>query len=124
WTEGPIRLAPTVAGDRVLLGSDDGHVYCLKAKTGALLWKSRIGPSPRQIAGNERIISAWPIRTGVLVQEGKIALRCAGFFPEEGVYQAALDVPTGKVLAKGKVSVSAQGYLAQKGDKLVVATGQ
>jgi outer membrane protein assembly factor BamB len=123
-TEGPVRLAPTVASDRLLLGSDDGHVYCLKTTDGALLWKTRIGPGSRQIAGNERLISAWPIRTGVLVEEGKTALCCAGFFPEEGVYNAALDVATGKILSRVKINAAAQGYLARKGEKLVVATGQ
>src|SRR5262249_6958261 len=66
-TEGPVRLAPTVAEDLVLFGSDDGQVYCVKAKDGALVWKQRLGPGPRKIAGNERIISAWPVRTDVLV---------------------------------------------------------
>ncbi|MHC4110827.1 MAG: outer membrane protein assembly factor BamB family protein [Planctomycetota bacterium] len=34
FTDGPIRLAPTVWKDLVLFGSDDGFVYCLKAADG------------------------------------------------------------------------------------------
>ena len=41
FTGGPVRLAPTVWKDRVLFGSDDGFVYCLKAADGQLLWKKR-----------------------------------------------------------------------------------
>ncbi len=123
FTEGPVRLAPTIAGDRVLFGSDDGHVYCVKAQNGELLWKTRIGPTNRRIPGNERIISVWPIRTGVLVEDNT-AFCCAGVFPEQGVYQAALDARTGKILAKNKIGVSAQGYLMRHGNKLFVATGR
>lgn len=123
FTEGPVRLAPTIAEDKLLLGSDDGHVYCLKSTDGSLIWKTRIAPGVRQIAGNERIISAWPVRTGVLVDD-QTAFCCAGIFPDKGVYQAALDVATGKIKASGKISASAQGYLMRKGDKLTVATGQ
>lgn len=35
-TEGPVRLAPTIADDKVLFGSDDGFVYCLNEKDGTL----------------------------------------------------------------------------------------
>mgnify|MGYP003328146029 CR=1 FL=1 len=34
YTEGPIRLAPTVWQGKVYFGSDDGYVYCLQAKDG------------------------------------------------------------------------------------------
>ncbi len=122
-TEGPVRLAPTIAGERILFGSDDGHVYCLTAKEGKLIWKTRVAPSPRRIPGNQRMISPWPVRTGILV-EGKKAFCCAGIFPEQGVYQFALDVKDGKILAKGKVTISPQGYLQRKGNRLFVATGR
>ena len=44
FTEGPVRLAPTIADGRVFVGSDDGNAYCLDAVTGKLIWKSRLGP--------------------------------------------------------------------------------
>jgi len=37
WTKttgGPIRLAPTLADGRLYVASDDGHAYCLDAKSG------------------------------------------------------------------------------------------
>jgi outer membrane protein assembly factor BamB len=122
-TEGPVRLAPTVHEDRVLFGSDDGHVYCLAARDGALLWKQRLGPEPRRLPGNGRLISAWPVRTGVLVEEGK-AYFCSGVFPSQGVYQGTLDVRDGKLLEKQQVTVTAQGYPERRGGKLHVATGR
>ena len=44
YTDGPIRLAPTLAHANVYVGSDDGCVYCLKADTGELVWQQRVGP--------------------------------------------------------------------------------
>ncbi len=123
FTEGPVRLAPTIAGDRVLAGSDDGHVYCLEAATGRLIWKRRGTDRDARIAGNERIISMWPIRTGVLVEDS-VAYFCAGLFPQQGVYQVAVDLKTGRPLGQSALDVSAQGYLARRAGRLFVATGR
>ena len=123
YTSGPVRLAPTVHQNRVLFGSDDGHVYCVSVDSGKLIWKHRAGPSERYLPGNERVISAWPVRTGVLVEDN-IAYFCAGLFPKQGVYQIALDAASGKLLASGKVDASAQGYLERRAGRMFVPTGR
>jgi len=124
YTEGPVRLAPTVAGDRLYAGSDDGLVYCLNAKDGKLLWKYRPGPGNRRIPGNERLISMWPVRTSVLVNNG-VAFCGAGVFPWEGVYLCALDSGSGKELWKtGMKSLPAQGYMLASSTRLYVTTGR
>jgi len=76
-TEGPIRFAPTISNERVYVGSDDGYVYCLDARNGVLMWKYRPGPSNEKVIGNGRMISLWPVRTGVLVDDN-VAFRAAG----------------------------------------------
>ena len=43
YTEGPVRLAPTVANGKVYVGADDGFVYCLDGATGELVWKKMTG---------------------------------------------------------------------------------
>ena len=123
FTEAPVRLAPTIVNGRVLFGSDDGFVYCLNATDGKLNWKFRLGPTDRRIPGNSRVISVWPVRSGVLVEDN-IAYFCAGIFPSQGVYQAAVDIKTGKKLASGSVNVSAQGYLSRRAGRLFVTTGR
>jgi len=126
WTvtaDGPVRLAPTIAGDRVLFGSDDGHVYCVALSDGRRHWRRPAAPKARWIAGNQRLISAWPVRTGVLVESG-VAYCCAGVFPTQGVHQVALRVRDGHRLAANRITVSAQGYLARRSGRLFVTTGR
>jgi outer membrane protein assembly factor BamB len=126
WTffaEGPIRLAPTLHLDRVYFGSDDGSVYCLNAVNGSLVWRYRVAETDRQIPGNGRIISSWPIRSGVLI-DGDRARFAAGLFPLQGTYQFILDANTGKLITKGKLGFSPQGYMQQRGNSLMIPTGR
>ncbi|MHC4682282.1 MAG: outer membrane protein assembly factor BamB family protein, partial [Planctomycetota bacterium] len=60
FTEGPVRLAPSVADGKVYAGSDDGYAYCLSARDGTLLWKYKAAEPDRMIPGNQRMISMWP----------------------------------------------------------------
>ena len=133
-TEGPVRFAPSVSGGRVYFGSDDGYVYCLGAGTGELLWRRLVGPNTGKVIGNGRMISAWPVRTSVLVDDGKV-FATAGVFPLEGVYVCCLAAADGKViwsndeiggrsheLAFG--GISPQGYLLASETTLYVPSGR
>jgi len=122
-TEGPVRLAPTVADGKVYAGSDDGCVYCLAAADGRLLWKHRIGPADRRLPGNGRMMSLWPVRCGVVVEDGTVYV-CAGLFPSQGTYLCALRAEDGSELWKRKVDISAQGYLVASSERLFVPTGR
>ena len=44
FTDGPIRFAPALEGERVFVASDDGWLYCLSASEGRLLWRFYGGP--------------------------------------------------------------------------------
>ncbi|MFH1743645.1 MAG: PQQ-binding-like beta-propeller repeat protein [bacterium] len=122
FTEGPIRLAPTVVDGRVYAGSDDGYVYCLNAADGSLIWKYKPYPNDDRIIGNERMISVCPVRTSIMVQNG-VAYFCAGVFPNEGVYICALNTADGSVVWKHSVQISPQGYLLASTNRLYVPTG-
>lgn len=123
FAEAPIRLAPTISGDKALFGSDDGRVYCLAARDGSLTWSNTVAPDSNWIAGNGRIICSHPVRTDVMVQND-IAYCCAGIFPTQGVFHAAFSVQTGSRLGRQRVDASAQGYLTLEGDRLLTATGR
>ena len=124
FTEGPVRLAPTIAEGRVFVGSDDGHAYCLDAKSGKLIWKTQLGPKDYRIPGNSRIISRWPLRTGIVVI-GDLAYCAAGMFPSEGVLITAIEADTGKIKWQQKqTDLPAQGYMLASHTRLYVPAGR
>ncbi len=129
-TGGPIRLAPTVAGGRVFFGSDDGYAYCLDAKNGSLRWKFHAAPEDRRVLGHGKMISMWPLRTGVLV-DANVAYFGAGVFPAEGVFLYAVDADDGREIwrndtcgEKPQSRVSPQGYLLASKSRLYVPMGR
>lgn len=129
-TDGPVRLAPTVAGGKVYVGSDDGNVYCLGAADGRLLWRFTAAPSPEKVLGNGKMISLWPVRTGVVV-DGGVAYFGAGVFPAEGLYLYGVSAESGTLLWKndscgqgGRSGISPQGYMVASKEKLFVSSGR
>jgi outer membrane protein assembly factor BamB len=134
FTEGPVRFAPTIWKDKLYFGSDDGYVYCLKAKGGKLLWRYRAGPSDERVIGNGRMISLWPVRTSVLVEDGVVYFG-AGVFPYEGIYICALNADDGTVIWKNDTmgdhahelsygGISPQSYLVLSENVLYVPSGR
>jgi len=152
YSDGPARFAPAVAGGpstssgpraesrgRVYFVSDDGHLYCLNAADGTLLWKFRGSPAQKFLLGNRRFISAWPARGAPVVADGKVYF-AAGVWPLMGVFVYALDADTGAVVwANDRLGslfmpqphntpafsgLAPQGYLTVAGDKLLVPGGR
>lgn len=130
---GPIRLAPTIEGHRVLFGCDDGYVYCVNKLTGALLWK--FSPSvqqnaeQRRLINNDRLISYYPIRTGVTVEDG-LAYFGASFLPWRESYICAVDAETGKLNKSKNTYVvkhdkaTLEGSLLVAENRLIVPQGR
>jgi outer membrane protein assembly factor BamB len=122
-TDGPIRYAPVIHQDRLYAGSDDGHVYCLNMETGSLVWKQRIGPVDRRIPGNGRLISIWPVRTGLVIDRGML-FAVAGLYPSQGVYAQAMEPAEGNVIWRQELDCSPQGYLLASSKLLFIPTGR
>jgi outer membrane protein assembly factor BamB len=119
YTEGPIRLAPTLAHGNVYFGSDDGNVYCLRQSDGSVVWKMRVGPKDDRLLSRGEMISRWPVRTGVLI-DGPTAYFGAGVFPHEMIYLCAVNAKSGMVIWRndtiseenaGRNELSPQGYM-------------
>ena len=123
FTEGPVRLAPCISDDKVYAASDDGYIYCLSANDGSLIWKHKGADEERMIPGNGRIISMWPIRSGLLVDNG-ILYFAAGLFPNQGTFLSALSAEDGSVKWRKKTNISPQGYLLASDERLYVPTGR
>jgi outer membrane protein assembly factor BamB len=45
-TGGPVRSSPTVAGGAVYVGSGDGFLYAIDARTGDVRWRQQLGAGP------------------------------------------------------------------------------
>jgi len=118
WTgEAAPRLAPTVDGGRLYFGADDGRVYCLRAEDGRTNWVFDARLTPEQTLGYGRFSSLWPIRTGVMIEDGT-AYFAAGLFPSEGIFFYALDPLSGRLLWRRQIDLDAQTGLPPQGDLL------
>ncbi|WP_242135668.1 outer membrane protein assembly factor BamB family protein [Aestuariivivens marinum] len=128
-TGGPIRIAPTFHNNRLYFGSDDGFVYCIKATNGNLVWSySPSDKEARKVLNNRSLISFWPIRTGVLIEDG-IAYFGASLLPWKDSYFCAINAETGKPEGEGTYvkifeNMTLEGAMASTGEKLIQPQGR
>ena len=104
WTftaGGRVDSPPTVWQGRVLFGSADGSVYCLRAGDGALAWRFRAAPEDQRLVAFDQVESVWPVHGSVLV-EGDVLYCVAGrsMFLDGGLRLLRLDPRTGKKLSE------------------------
>ena len=92
---------PTIHEGRVLFGSADGWVYCLRAADGALAWRFRAAPLDRRTIAFEQLESLWPVSGSVLV-EGGVAVCVAGrsMYLDGGLRLLRLDPATGRKVSE------------------------
>ena len=138
--EGRSGLLRPSRGGRVFVGSDDGQVYCLNAGDGKVQWTFSGGPRAELLLGNGRMMSRWPIRTGVAVENGVVYF-AAGTWPSEGVLLYALNAADGKPMWVNDTSgtmyvtqphpgsfsmtgVTPQGYVLGHKGQIFVPTGR
>ena len=108
---GRIDSPPTVHRQRVLFGSADGWVYCLRLADGQLAWRFMAAPRERRIAAFGQFESAWPVHGSVLVLEDPtaeppraVAYVMAGrsSFLDGGLWLYGFDPGTGELLHQGR----------------------
>ncbi|MBZ0257657.1 PQQ-binding-like beta-propeller repeat protein [bacterium] len=124
----PVRFAPTWSNGKIYFGSDDGYAYCVDAKSGDLVWKFRPATDDRIIPSNGKMISPWPVRTGVLVQDG-IAYFGASLVPWDESYLCAVDAETGEIKQEETYSqvmrgVTFQGAILASDSNLYISQGR
>ncbi|MHC4204704.1 MAG: outer membrane protein assembly factor BamB family protein [Planctomycetota bacterium] len=92
---------PTLYKGRVLFGSADGWIYCLRASDGTLAWRFRAAPHDLRLMSYEQLESVWPVSGSVLIQDG-VAYALAGrsMFLDGGMRMLRLDPVTGKKLSE------------------------
>jgi len=98
---GRVDSPPTIHQGRVLFGSADGSVYCLRADDGALAWRFLAAPADQRLGAFEQIESVWPVHGSVLVHDGAVWFAAGrSMFLDGGLVLWRLDPATGKVLSK------------------------
>ena len=131
YTGSGINFAPALWQGRLYVGSNDGRVYALEAKTGRLLWRFRAAPAERWIPVYGKLMSTWPVAGGV-VAAGGVVYAAAGIAHYDGTHVYALDAVTGKVkwhndssgaLGESKNGISLQGPLRLAGGRLTFVGG-
>ncbi|NOZ23257.1 MAG: PQQ-binding-like beta-propeller repeat protein [Planctomycetes bacterium] len=143
YADGPVRFAPIADDGKVYFISDDGHLYCVGASDGKLVWKFSGIPTGREgyrFLCHERLVTRWPARGGPVLDNGTLYF-AAGVWPLEGVFVYAVDAKTGKQIwvnrdvgflkaglldhgTRRDGGLSPQGYLAVVAGKLIVPSGR
>ena len=123
YAAGPVYYPPAVANNRVYVGSADGRVYALEARTGRFLWSFRVAPQDRRIAAYGKLISAWPVAGGVVVTDDTV-YAAAGITHYDGTYVVALDAATGALKAhnssSGTLESSVNNGVSLQGNLMIV----
>ena len=118
-TGGRVFYPPTIAGAVAYVGSGDGHVYAFDAPTGRLLWRFRAAPVEDRIPVYGRLMSRWPVASGVLVADG-VAYFAAGITDYDGTHLYALDASTGRL----KWQNNSAGHLDRQSRRGVACQGE
>ena len=98
---GRVDSPPTIYQGRVLFGSADGWVYCLRASDGDLVWRFCAALMDQRSIAFEQVESVWPVHGSVLVQDG--VLYCVAgrsMFLDGGMRLWRLDPKSGHVLSE------------------------
>ncbi len=128
FTGAAVRLPPTIASGNLYFGSDDGYAYCCDKSSGELIWRTRASKGNRHITSNRKLMSLWPVRTGVLV-DGKQAVFAGSLVPWEKSYLCSVDALSGGVeseqgFRRELANVTLQGALLASSKKLFVPQGR
>jgi len=102
WTftaDGRVDSPPTLHRGLCIFGSTDGHVYCLSASDGRLVWRFQAAPEERQICVMGQVESAWPVHGSVLVRDGMVYCTAGrSSFLDGGIHVYALNPYSGEIL--------------------------
>lgn len=128
FTGAAVRLPPTIARGNLYFGSDDGFAYCCDKASGALIWRARAATANRHITSNRKLMSLWPVRTGVLVEDNQ-AVFAGSLVPWEKSYLCSVDALSGEVegtqgFRRELANVTLQGALLASSKKLFVPQGR
>jgi outer membrane protein assembly factor BamB len=97
FSDAAVAHPPVYWNGRVVLGSCDGVLYCVDAADGSRLGRVELAPQKRFVNVMNRLMSAWPLGGGVVVDDAGVAYTAAGSTAADGCVAAAVDLATGNV---------------------------
>ena len=98
---GRMDSPPSYWEGRVYIGGNDGNVYCLRAKDGALVWKFQGAPVMMNHGAWEMMESVWPVHGSVLVENGLVSFVSGhSCFLDGGLWFYRVDAKTGEMKVK------------------------
>ena len=144
FTNSAVRIPPSIAGDKLFFGSDDGFAYALNSTDGKLIWKTSSIPKSskenpeRLIFNNGKTISTHPIRTGVTLI-GNQAIFAGSLLPWKDSYLVSVNQSNGRARYQTKAEgieralggynqnstgATLQGAILTDGDNLFIPQGR
>ena len=126
-TGGPVRLPPTVHEGRLFFGGDDGQLWCVKAADGSMLWH-RPAAVGRLILHDGRLVSAAPLRAGVIVEEDRVWWT-AGMLPWDDSFVGCAATSDGTTtgpgtFVRGISHATPEGCMLRGVDHILVTQGR
>jgi len=127
-TGGPIRVAPLLHDGKLYFGSDDGNAYCIDGQSGKEHWRYSAVPDADKVWNNDRLISFFPVRTGVAVKDG-MAYFGASLLPWKSSHLVAVNAETGRKEGAGSFSKAfanqtMEGVMLATDDQLILPQGR
>ena len=123
---------PAFFNGRVVFGSCDGALYNVDASDGRRLGRTELAPEKRMVNIMGRLVSAWPLGGGVVLDDDGIAYTAAGSTAADGAVAAAIDVATGEPRwrqrytldrSEPRMSFGVQGNLLLKDNTIYINGG-
>jgi outer membrane protein assembly factor BamB len=95
---GRVDSPPTYAMGKLVFGSADGRVTCLRASDGEMAWQFRAAPRERLIGAYGQLESAWPVHGSVLILDDTVYFAAGrSSYLDGGIHLYGLDLNTGRV---------------------------
>jgi len=101
---GRVDSPPTYAQGKVVFGSADGWVTCLRATDGEVAWRFRAAPRERLVGAYNQLESAWPVHGSLLVLDNTVY--CAAgrsSYLDGGLHLYGLNLDTGQVVHRAQI---------------------
>ena len=99
-----VEFSPSLYKGMCIFGDREGWIYCLDAKTGAMIYKLLGAPAEAYIGGREAIQSLWPVHGVAIIDD--VAYAAAGVVANMhgGITLCSFDPVTGEVKWKQRVT--------------------